>query len=187
MTGNQAPQEGGSGWDAMPRGRRIVLQSILVSYLGVCAGLTVLFAYTLIWWAVEPAREGPGQMGTWSQAWPLSFMMASVPVAVVLCSAAAAVHILAAGPQQWVQILRRYSDSTPTLCAHVASCILSAIFVVVWVATADRDVSWLLRLGAAVFAWWLFRWAWVHTQVVWKRFTPLHCQSASGPEVERIP
>lgn len=185
MTGDQAPQAGGSGWDATPRGLRIVFQSILVSYLSVCAGLTVLFAYTLIWWAVAPTREGPGQLGGWLEAWLLSTMAAGV--AFMLCGAAATLHILAAGPQQWSQIMRRYSDSTPALCAHTAGSFLSAIFVVAWVATADRDASWLLRLGAALFAWWLFRSAWVHTQVVWKRFAPLRSRAASGPEVEQIP
>lgn len=185
MTGDQAPLGGGSGWDATPRGLRIVLQSILVSYLGVCAGLTVLVVYTLIWWAAAPEREGPGQMGAWLEAGLLGFMSASMMF--MLCGAAAAVHILAAGPQQWAQILRRYSDSTPALCAHVAGCLLSAIFVVAWVATADRDASWLFRLGAALFAWWLLRSAWTQSQVVWKRLAPLRSQSASGPEVERIP
>lgn len=185
MTGDEAPQGGGSGWDATPRRMRIVLQSILVSYLGVCAGLTVLVVYTLIWWAGAPERQGPGQMGAWLEAGLLGFMLASVMF--VLCGAAAAVQILTAGPQQWAQILRRCSDSTPALCAHIAMSFLSAVFVVAWVATADRDASWLFRLGAALSAWWLLRSAWTQSQVVWKRLAALRHQSASGPEVEQIP
>ncbi|SIC58271.1 Uncharacterised protein [Mycobacteroides abscessus subsp. abscessus] len=185
MTGNQAPHAGGSGWNAMPRWLRGLVQSILVSYLGASAALTVLFVYALIWWAVQPAGEGPGQMGVWRQAWLLSIMAASV--VFMLCGAAAAMHILAVGPQQWHEILRRCSDSTPALCAHVAGSFLSASFVVTWVASADHDDSWLFRLGAALLAWWLFRSAWTHAQVVWKRLAPSNDQGASGPEVERIP
>lgn len=185
MTGNQAHHAGTSGWIAMPRWLRVLMQSIFVSYVGVSAALTVLFVYTLIQLAVKPAHTGPGQMGASLQAWLIGFDTAAI--VLMQCVAAASVHCLAAESQQWPEILRQYQESTLSQCAFSALSVLGGIFVVAWVATADRDASWLLRLGATLFAWWLFRSAWVHTQVVWKRFAPLRGRSASGPEVEWIP